>query len=46
MIFSLSVEQRLNSRYGKDKKYYDEFGYIPNSEKVYLITHDGILHGK
>lgn len=46
MIFSFSVEQRLNSRYGKDKEYYDEFGYIPSSEKVYLITRDGILHGK
>lgn len=45
LIISFSGEHRLNSRYGKDEDNYDELGYIPNSEKVYLITKDGVLHG-
>jgi len=45
LIVSFSCEHRLHSRYGKDKEFYDEFGYIPNSKKVYLITKEGDLHG-
>lgn len=45
LIVSFSGEHRLHSRYGKDKDYYKEFGYIPNSKKAYLITKDGELYG-
>ena len=45
LIVSFSGEHRLHSRHGKDEDYYKEFGYIPNSKKVYLITKDGELYG-
>ena len=45
LIISFSGEHRLNSRHGKNEDNYDDLEYIPNSEKVYLITKDGILHG-
>lgn len=44
LIISFSGRHYMNSRYGKDQDYHDEFGYIPNSEKIYLITKDGTFH--